>query len=69
MNRAFVEIVYSNDAASFGGFATGLTMHAEIYEVEAKNEGDARKKATDKFKEWNNCGMCTLRRCEFKRWV
>lgn len=69
MNKAFVEITYSSDAASFGGFATEPTMHAEIYEVDAESISHACYKSKEKFKELNKHGMCTLRGCKFLRWV
>lgn len=66
---AFVEISYSSDAASFGGFAQGRTMHADVIEVESENESEARKKATEKFKSLDTCGMTTVRGCRFLRWL
>lgn len=69
MNKAFIEITYSSDAASFSGFAMGPTMHADVYEVEAENESDARKIAAEKFKKWDEQGMTLLRGCRFIRWV
>lgn len=67
MKTAFVEIKYSSDATSFGGLASGPTMHADVIEIEAENEIDAIKKAIDKFKAWDICGMCSIRSYRFLR--
>jgi len=69
MNKAFVEITYSSDAASFAGYCPGLTMHAEVVEVEAENEYDALKKSKEKFKSRDSHGMTCVRSVRFLRWV